>query len=131
MDRLKTGMTGIAELVVGTNDTAPKVGSGHIAVLATPVMINLAEESALDAIEAHLSAGKQSLGTLVNISHIAATPIGMKVLAEAKLTKIDGRLLEFSILVRDEHEIIGKGQHMRVVVTADRFQKRVDEKANR
>jgi len=131
MDALQIGMTGTATLVVGSNDTALRVGSGSSAVLATPVMITLAEEAALDAVESYLAAGKQTLGTLVNISHIAATPIGMTVVARATLSKIDGRMLEFAIHVSDEQEVIGEGQHNRVVVSTDRFQKRIDEKANR
>jgi len=81
MDDVTVGTEGRAEMIVGTNDTAPRVGSGRIAVLATPVMINLIEEAALDALETHLPRGKQSLGTHLDVSHIAATPTGMKVTA--------------------------------------------------
>jgi len=91
MKVLQPGLIGRAEMVVGTNDTAPRVGSGHIAVLATPVMINLIEEAALAAVEHLLPDGKTSLGTHLDVSHIAATPIGMNVIATARLIEVDGR----------------------------------------
>lgn len=128
---LKPGMTGTARMVVGTNDTAPRVGSGRIAVLATPVMINLIEEAALDAIETALAPGRQSLGTHLDISHIAATPTGMAVTATARVERIDGRTIEFIVKVEDEDELVGEGRHSRVVVTGDKFQARIDAKARK
>jgi predicted thioesterase len=116
-------------MVVGTNDTAPRVGSGRMSVLATPVMINLIEEAALAAAEHLLPDGKQSLGTHLDVSHVAATPIGMKVWAEAELVEVDGRRLVFAVRARDEIDLIGEGRHERVVVTAATFQARIDEKA--
>lgn len=129
MDEVTIGTTGTATMIVGTNDTAPRVGSGRIAVLATPVMINLIEEAALNAIEASLPDGKQSLGTHLDVSHIAATPTGMKVTATATITAIDGRTVEFDVRAEDEQDLIGEGRHTRVVVSAAKFQDRVDEKA--
>lgn len=131
MLNLTEGLIGSAEMVVGTNDTAPRVGSGRIAVLATPVMINLIEEAALAAVEDHLPDGKQSLGTLLDVSHIAPTPIGMKVTATAELVSIEGRRLEFRIEARDAQDLIGQGRHDRIVVTADKFALRIAEKAAR
>ncbi|ESR22895.1 thioesterase family protein [Lutibaculum baratangense] len=128
MDQLKPGLTGRAKMVVGTNDTAPRVGSGHVHVLATPVMIGLMEEAALAAVEHLLPEGKQSLGTRMDASHIAATPVGMKVEAVAELVEVDGRKLVFEVTARDAMEIIGEGRHERVVVTGASFQKRIDEK---
>lgn len=128
MDELKPGLTGRATMVVGTNDTAPRVGSGHISVLATPMMISLMEEAALAAVERHLPEGKQSLGTRMDVTHIAATPIGLKVEATAELVEVDGRKLIFAVSARDDHDLIGEGRHERVVVTAGSFQKRIDEK---
>jgi predicted thioesterase len=129
MDDIRPGLTGRADMVVGTNDTAPRVGSGRMSVLATPVMINLIEEAALAAAEHLLPAGKQSLGTHLDVSHVAATPIGMKVWAEAELVEVDGRRLVFAVRARDEIDLIGEGRHERVVVTAATFQARIDEKA--
>lgn len=126
---LKAGMVGEARMQVGTRDGAHRVGSGKIAVLATPVMIGLIEESALDAVEAHLPEGKQSLGTHLDVSHVAATPIGMRVTARAELVEIDGRTLVFQVEAHDEKELIGEGRHTRVIVTEDRFVARVGEKA--
>lgn len=128
---LTEGATGHAEMVVGSRDTASRVGSGHIAVLATPVMISLIEEAALDAVEALLPEGKKSLGTHLDVSHIAATPVGMKVTATAKLIEIDGRKLRFAVEARDEEDLIGQGTHDRVVVTAETFEIRNAEKAKR
>jgi fluoroacetyl-CoA thioesterase len=125
------GLTGNAEMVVGTNDTAPRVGSGRIAVLATPIMINLIEGAALEAIEHLLPEGMQSLGTHLDVTHLAATPIGMRVTAEARLVRVDGRKLLFAVRAQDEIDLIGEGHHERVVVTASKFQARIDDKANR
>lgn len=129
MEQIKLGQTGHAEMIVGTNDTALRVGSGRIAVLATPVMINLVEEAALAAIEHLLDEEQQSLGTHIDISHIAATPTGMKVTAEAELIAIDGRKLSFAVKAYDEVELIGEGRHNRVIVTGTKFQDRINEKA--
>ena len=131
MDNVKIGQTGTATMIVDTNDTAPRVGSGKIAVLATPVMINLIEEAALNALEASLSDGKQSLGTRLDVSHIAATPTGMKVTATATITSIDGRTVDFDVRAEDEQDLIGEGRHTRVVVSAAKFQERVDAKATK
>lgn len=129
MDSITPGMTGTAAMIVGTNDTAPRVGSGKIAVLATPVMINLIEEAALAAVEDALPEGMQSLGTHLDVSHIAATPVGMKATATATVSGIDGRTVRFDVEARDEMDVIGHGSHTRVVVTANKFVARVDAKA--
>ncbi len=125
---LHLGLKGTAELVVGEEHTAPKVGSGRVHVLATPVMINLIEAAALAAVEHLLPPGQQSLGTLLNVSHTAATPVGMRVSAAAELIKIEGRLLTFRVSAADAVERIGEGTHQRVVVTLDRFDQRVQKK---
>ena len=130
MDGPKPGLKGRAEMLVGTNDTAPRVGSGRIAVLATPVMITLMEEAALNATDRSLPKGKHSLGTRVDVSHIAATPTGMKVTAEAALVKVEGRRLIFEVKASDEVELIGEGRHERVIVSADLFERRISEKAD-
>jgi fluoroacetyl-CoA thioesterase len=125
---LKAGLTGSAELVVGDEHTAPRVGSGRVRVLATPVMINLIEAAALAAVEHLLAPGYQSLGTLLNVRHIAATPVGMRVRATAEVVKVDGRNLTFRVEARDERDLIGDGAHERVVVNVERFDRRVQEK---
>jgi len=126
---LHVGLKGSAGLVVGEQHTAPKVGSGRVHVLATPVMINLIEAAALAAVEHLLPPGQQSLGTHLDVRHYAATPVGMRVSAEAELIKIDGRLLTFRVSAADAVEVIGEGTHERVVVTLERFDQRVQKKA--
>jgi fluoroacetyl-CoA thioesterase len=128
LSRLQPGMRGSAQLLVGIEHTAPKVGSGLVPVLATPVMINLVEAAALDAIEHLLPQGHQSLGTHLDIRHFAATPVGMQVRATAELIKLDGRTLFFRVEARDEREAIGDGTHERVVVNVARFDQRVQRK---
>src|ERR1700726_4418155 len=105
LSRITPGLTGTAEIVVGPEHTAPFVGSGRIAVLATPVMINVIEAAALAAIEHLLPAGHQSLGI-----------------------KLDGRTVTFRVEARDEFETIGGGSHQRVVVSVARFDERVQRK---
>jgi fluoroacetyl-CoA thioesterase len=128
LSRLQSGMRGSAELLVGIEHSAPKVGSGLVPVLATPIMINLIEAAALNAVEHLLSAGHQSLGTRLDIRHFAATPIGMQVHASAELIGVDGRTLLFRVEARDEREPIGEGTHERVVVNVARFDQRVQKK---
>ena len=129
--QLKPGIDGRAELVVGEEHTAPRVGSGRVHVLATPVMINLIEAAALSAIEHLLPAGYQSLGTLLHIRHIAATPVGMRVTATAEVVAVEGRLVRFRVEARDEKERIGDGTHERVVVNVMKFDERVRRKLER
>src|SRR5579864_9221186 len=128
---LKPGLTGTVELVVGTEHTAPSIGSGLVPVLATPVMINLIEAAALAAAEHLLPAGHQSLGIHLDIRHFAATPIGMRVTASAELIAVDGRTLSFRVQAHDEKEAIGDGSHQRVVVNVARFDARVQKKLGR
>ena len=127
-DNLKPGLKGVSELLVAEEHTAPRVGSGRVHVLATPVMINLIEAAALAAVEHLLAPGYQSLGTLLNVRHIAATPVGMRVRATAEVVKVDGRTLSFRVEARDERDLIGDGAHERMIVNVERFDKRVQEK---
>src|ERR1043166_8854570 len=94
---LVAGLQGTAELLVGEEHTAPHVGSGRVHVLATPVMINLIEAAALAAVEHLLPAGHQSLGTHLDVRHIAATPVGMSVTATAEVTRVEGRTVDFRV----------------------------------
>ena len=128
---LPSGLTGTAELLVGEQHTAPRVGSGRIRVLATPVMINLIEAAALAAVEQSLPEHHQSLGTHLDITHVAATPVGMRVRATAEVLRVEGRTIYFRVRAEDEHELIGEGTHERVVVNLERFDRRVQEKAAR
>src|SRR5215213_8379555 len=125
---LKEGLTGTAALVVAEEHTAPSIGSGRVHVLATPVMINLMEAAALNAVEALLPAGHQSLGTHLDVGHYAATPVGMGLRANAIVTKVDGRTIEFRVEAFDDRERVGDGTHTRVVVNVQRFDQRVQRK---
>jgi fluoroacetyl-CoA thioesterase len=126
--RITAGLTGSTEIVVGPEHTAPFVGSGRIPVLATPVMINLIEAAALAAVEHLLPAGHQSLGIKLDVSHTAATPVGLRVTAAAEVVQVEGRTITFRVEARDEFEPIGGGTHQRVVVSVARFDERVQRK---
>ena len=128
LSRLRPGLRGEVALTVGEEHTAPRVGSGAIHVLATPVMINVIEAAALAAVERLLPPGHQSLGTVLNVRHIAATPIGMRVTASATVHKVEGRTVHFAVEARDERELIGDGTHERVVVNVEKFDQRVKRK---
>jgi predicted thioesterase len=128
LSALSAGLTGSARITVGEEHTAPRIGSGRVHVLATPVMINLMEAAALDAIEALLPAGHQSLGTHLDVGHYAATPVGMGLRATAVVTRLDGRSVEFRVEAFDDKERVGDGTHTRVVVNVERFDQRVQRK---
>jgi len=128
LDAITTGLKGSTEIMVGTRDTAPHVGSGKIKVLATPVLVMLLEEAALHAVEGLLPAGHQTVGTRLDVSHTAATPVGMRVLAHAEVIKVDGRKLTFRVWADDQVERIGEGVHERIIVNVERFDKRTQVK---
>jgi predicted thioesterase len=125
------GLSGSAELLVAEEHTAPRVGSGAVHVLATPVMINLIEAAALAAVERLLPPGHQSLGTVLEVRHVAATPVGMRVTASAVVERVEGRTIHFRVEARDERELIGDGTHQRVVVNVAKFDQRVKKKLSR
>ena len=125
---IEPGLKGTAELKVGEEHTAPRIGSGKVRVLATPVMINLMEAAALAAVEHLLAPGYQSLGTRLDVQHIAATPVGMRVWVEAEVLSCNNRLLVFRVQARDEKDVIGHGTHERVVVNVAKFDERVQRK---
>jgi fluoroacetyl-CoA thioesterase len=128
LSNITIGAKGSAEILVGDEHTAPRVGSGRIRVLATPVMINVMEAAALAAVEHLLPAGHQSLGTHLDVGHYAATPVGMRLRATAEVTGIDGRKIAFRVEAHDEKERVGDGTHVRVVVNVERFDQRVQRK---
>ena len=125
---VRPGLIGHAELTVGEEHTAPRIGSGKVRVLATPVMINLIEAAALAAVEHLLPAGYQSLGTLLNVRHMAATPVGLRVTATAVVAKVQGRTTSFDVAAADEKERIGEGTHERFVVNLAKFDQRLQHK---
>ena len=125
---LRPGLSHSLEILVGSKDTAAHVGSGVVQVLATPVVINLFESAALRAIEHLLPAGYQSLGTRLDVRHIAATPVGMKVSASARVARGEGRTVYFVLEAHDERELIADGAHERVIVNVAKFDARVQKK---
>ncbi len=98
-------------------------------VFATPMMITAMENAALNAVRSYLGPGESAVGTAINVRHRAATPVGHRVTAEAEVTKVDGRRIEFKVSARDEVEEIGNGTHERMVVDIQRLQQRLSAKA--
>lgn len=122
---LEPGAKGVFEGTVTDDNTAVSMASGEIEVFATPAMVALMEAAAVQSLKGRLSEEETSVGTRLDISHLAATPKSMHVRAEATLEKIDGRRLFFKLLAFDEKEKIGEGNHERVVIQRERFLNKV------
>lgn len=122
------GLVGSAEITVDINNTAKAMGSGDLVVFATPAMIALMEKAATLAIKECLSEGYTTVGTMINVKHLAATPIGVKVTATSTLIEIDGKRLMFKVEAFDGTEKIGEGQHERFIINVDRFMDRANGK---
>ncbi len=122
------GRIGTAETMVELADTALEVGSGSLRVYATPCMAALMEGAACNCIEALMPEGQTSVGISLNLSHMSATPVGMGVIAEATLTKVEGKKLTFDITAKDESGTIGTATHERVIVNAERFLEKAYDK---
>lgn len=118
---ITVGMAGTVSTSVEREDTALEVGSGALLVYATPCMVALMEGAACEAIAEAIPEEKTTVGIELNISHLAATPVGMEVRAEAAVTAVDGNIITFSIAAYDEAGKIGEGIHKRAIVTAQRF----------
>lgn len=121
---LAKGIRGSFALIVQEDELAVNVGSGSVRVFATPRMIAWIEYTAARSVEDALEAGKTTVGTIVNVSHVAATPAGMKVRIETELTEVsaNGKLLTFRVSASDEAGLIGEGTHQRAVVDRERFE---------
>jgi predicted thioesterase len=130
-EKVRPGLTGVVESVVSDKNTAIALGSGVVPVYATPAMAALMEEASVKALEGALPDDQTSVGVYLDIQHLAATPIGIPVRAEARLTAVEGRRLTFRVVAFDETEQIGMGTHQRVVVTTDRFIDRTQAKRQR
>ena len=122
---LQTGMTGEATTIVVHENTAAAVGAGGVEVFGTPMMIALMENAAWGAVADELDEGYVTVGTLVNVYHLAATPLGQQVRASAELIEIDGRRLVFKVEAYDERQKIGEGRHERFIVNLERFLQRL------
>ena len=125
---MNTGIMGEARETVNENNTALKMKSGGLMVYATPAMIALAEQAAYKSVEPYLEEGQGTVGTLMNVKHMAATPVGMEITAKSELTSIEGRKLTFKIEVFDEREKIGEGVHERLIVNNEKFQNKANGK---
>lgn len=121
MDSVKVGIKGEAKVQVSENNTAIAYGSGGVAVFATPAMIGLMEKAALLSVDNVLSTGLSSVGTRVDVKHLAATPVGMNVVAKSELLEVDGKRLEFKVEAYDESGLVGEGTHQRYIVDLEKF----------
>ncbi len=125
---IEKGIKGRLEQTVTPEMSAARVGSGLVDVLATPMMIALVERTCNDSVLPRLEPGQGTVGTLVNVTHCAATPIGMRVWCESELVEVNRRRLVFSVRVYDECGLIGEGTHERFVIDMEKFQAKVQAK---
>lgn len=125
---LKSGIRGVQELKVDESNSAKTVGSGTLGVLATPAMIALMEKTAWMSVQDELDDGCGTVGTLLNVTHDAPTPLGMTVRCESELIEVSGRKLVFRVEAFDEVGKIGGGTHERFIVQNEKFQSKADKK---
>lgn len=121
MSTISIGLTGQAQTAVTEEKTARAVGSGSLPVFATPLMAALMEEAAHTSLAPFLEPGQSSVGIRLEISHLSATPVGMTVRAESRVTAVDGRTITFQVRAFDGAGLIGEGVHQRAIISADRF----------
>ena len=131
MSEITIGLVGETVEPVTRELTAAYMASGLVASFATPALVALMENAAFNAVKAFLAEGQTTVGTEVNIKHLAATPVGMTVRARAELLEHDGRKLVFKVEAWDDVDKIGQGTHTRFIVDVERFQQRFAQKANR
>lgn len=124
---LEVGLRGEVSVTVGEAQTAAAFGAGGVHVFGTPVMIGLMENAAWTAVQPELPDGDTTVGILVNVRHLAATPLGGHVIATAELMEIDGRRFVFHVTARDDKQLIGEGTHERARVNLARFMARVEQ----
>ena len=115
------GIKGRQETVVSDANVATNVGSGRVKVFSTPMMIALMEKAAVLSLEPYLEEGQSSVGVKVCVSHLASTPMGMKVWAESEVIDIDRRRITFSVKAYNENALIGEGTHERFIINIDKF----------
>ena len=125
------GAKGEAETIVSPHNTAAAVGSGSLPVFATPMMVALMEQAAVNALAVQLEEGQGTVGTHMDVSHDSATPVGLKVWAQAQLTGLEGRALHFAVTAFDEAGPIGKGLHTRFIIQNEKFMTKANGKAGK
>lgn len=128
MKEIKTGLCATAENCVTNENTAITVGSGSLEVFATPMMTALMEKAAAAAIAQCMENDETTVGTMLNITHVSATPVGMKVKAFAEVTEVNGREITFNVSAEDESGKIGEGTHKRFVVFGEKFMSKTNSK---
>lgn len=128
---LQPGMKRQQEMIVTAEKSAEAMGSGTLPVFATPAMVALMEETAWKCVSDELEEGSSTVGTSLNIKHIAATPVGMKVRCEAVLTEVEGRRLVFSVDVYDASGKVGEGLHERFIIFNEKFTAKANQKLNK
>ncbi|MGL4908127.1 MAG: thioesterase family protein [Bacteroidales bacterium] len=122
---LTEGLTHTSTKVVGNTDTASAYGSGLVEVFATPAMIGLMENAAMNAVLPHLPEGCGTVGTEINVTHSKATPKGMSVQSTATLIKVEGKALYFTVVASDQQGEIGRGTHTRYIIDTEKFTNKV------
>lgn len=125
---LEIGIKGREQTVVCPENTAKSVGSGSLEVFATPAMAALMEKTAANSVQAHLGEGEGTVGTSLDIKHLAATPIGLTVICESELVEIDRRRLVFTLKVTDGVDLIGEGTHERFIINNEKFMAKAESK---
>ncbi len=125
---LEKGIRGTGESIVTQENTAKAMGSGELDVYATPAMIALMEETAYKSVASDLDEGSGSVGTLMNVKHVAASPVGMKITCQSELESVEGRKLTFKVEAYDETGLIGEGIHERFIIVNNKFQEKADKK---
>lgn len=128
MKPLEPGLEAEIEITVSKTETAAHLGSGLAPVYATPALVALMENAAVHTLEGRLPTGQTTVGGHIDMRHLAATPVGMKVRARAELIKVNGRKLTFQIQAWDEIEQIGEASHIRFIIEEDKFMEQVREK---
>ncbi|MGE5317039.1 MAG: thioesterase family protein [Chloroflexota bacterium] len=126
--QIKIGTIGKQQLVVTIELTAARYGSGLIEVFATPAMIALMEKTCQESVQDQLDAGHLTVGTLVNVKHLKATPVGMSVECESELIAWEGRKLTFKVVAKDEQGVIGEGLHERFIINEADFMSKLVSK---
>ena len=127
---MQIGITGKQTITVTEEKTAQAMGSGTLPVFATPAMIALMENTASKSVEAKLGEGAGTGGTLINVKHVAATPVGMDVTCETKLVEVDRKRLVFEVKAYDAAGVIGEGTHERFIIDNERFLAKAEAKKN-
>jgi len=118
---LTIGLKGRADDVVTDRNTAQAACSGALPVFGTPFMCALMEKAAWTSIAPHLDDGEGTVGTKLDVAHVSATPLGMKVWAETEVTLVDGKRIELKVAAYDEKGLIGEGTHERFIITNNKF----------